>query len=221
MLLTIVALGDSVTVGPRPARVRKRPPAPAFAAIVGRQLAEPAINAGHAGDTSADMLARLGKDVLAKRPRVVLIMAGLNDAAWVDPGPIARTEPRVSEAEFEKNLTAIVEQVRKAKAKPVLLTPNPMTRAYKYQNMPFYQENDINDGVAPYADIVRRVARVSGACLADIFADWQPRREHRAWIPDGLHPNAEGHRQIAAKVMQACGAKLRQPRRAAPAKKRR
>ena len=208
VLLTIAALGDSVTAGPRPVR-RRRPPEPAFAALLGRQLAEPAINAGQAGDTSADMLARLGKDVLVKRPRVVLIMAGLNDAAWVDPGPVARSAPRVSEAEFEKNLTLIVERVRKAKAAPVLLTPNPMTRAYKYQKMPFYQENDINDGVAPYADIVRRVARVTGACLVDIFGDWQPRREHRAWIPDGLHPNAEGHRRIAAKVMESCGAAIR------------
>jgi lysophospholipase L1-like esterase len=150
------------------------------------------------------MLARLDKDVLLRHPRVVLIMAGLNDAAWVDPGPKARTGPRVPEAEFEKNLTEIVEKVRKAKATPVLLTPNPMTRAYRYQKMPFYQENDINDGLAPYADAVRRVSRVTGACLVDIFADWSHQNEHRQWIPDGLHPNAEGHRRIAAKVMESC-----------------
>ena len=207
MLAAIAALGDSVTVGPKP--MRGRTPAPAFVAILGRQLGELAVNAGVGGDTSAGMLARIGKDVLARRPRVVLIMAGMNDAAWVDPGPVARTAPRVSEVEFEKNLTSMVERVKKAGAKVVLLTPNPMTRAYKFQNMPFYQENDINDGLAPYADATRRVARQTGACLADIFGGWQFQREHRAWIPDGLHPNAEGHRRIAAKAMEACGAVLR------------
>ena len=207
MLAAIAALGDSVTVGPKPVRGRK--PGPAFVEILGRQLGEWAVNAGLGSDTSTRMLARLGRDVLAKRPRVVLIMAGMNDAAWVDPGPVARTAPRVPAEEFEKNLTAMVERVKKAGAKVVLLTPNPMTRAYKFQNMPFYQENDINDGLAPYADATRRVARQTGACLADIFGDWQSKREHRAWIPDGLHPNAEGHRRIAAKAMEACGALLR------------
>ena len=207
-LLTIAALGDSVTVGPKPVRGR-RPvaAAPSFVAILGKQLREPAVNAGVAADTSANMLARVNKLFLGpRRPRVVLIMTGLNDAAWVDPGPVARIEARVSEAEFEKNLTAIVERVKKAKAQPVLLTPNPMTRAYKYQNMPFYQENDINDGLTPYVDVTRRVARVTGACLVDVFGDWLARRDHRRLIPDGLHPNAEGHRLIAAKVMEACGA---------------
>ncbi len=208
-LLTIAALGDSVTMGPKPVRGRRPVAAPSFIAILGKQLREPAVNAGVAGDTSTKMLARVGKLMAApppRRPRVVLIMAGLNDAAWVDPGPVARNEARVSEAEFEKNLTAIVERVKKAKAQPVLLTPNPMTRAYKFQNMPFYQENDINDGLTPYADATRRVARLTGACLVDVFGDWLARRDHRRLIPDGLHPNAEGHRLIAAKVMEACGA---------------
>jgi lysophospholipase L1-like esterase len=203
-LMVIAALGDSVTVGPAPVRGRK--PGPAFVEILARQLGEAPLNAGVAADTSTRMLARIDKTVLARRPRVVLVMAGLNDAAWVDPGPKARNQPRVSEVEFERSLTAIVERVKKAKAAPVLLTPNPMTRAYKFQNMPFYQENDINDGLAPYVDATRRVARTTGACLVDVFADWQTRREHRRWIPDGLHPNAEGHRLIAAKVMEACGA---------------
>jgi len=211
MLLVIAALGDSVTVGPK--AVRGRRPAPSFVQILGTQLGELAVNAGVPSDTSTRMLARLDKDVLARRPRVVLIMAGLNDAAWVDPGPKARTEPRVPEAEYEKNLTAMVERVRKAKATPVLLTPNPMTRAYRYQNMPFYQENDINDGLVPYVDAVRRVARVTGACLVDIFADWHHQGEHRKWIPDGLHPNAEGHRRIAAKVMESCGAAMKRTRK--------
>lgn len=203
MLLAIAALGDSVTVGPKPVRGRK--PAPAYIQLIARKPGEKAINAGVGGDTSTRMLARLNKDVLAFKPRVVLIMAGLNDAAYVDPGPVAREAPRVPVVEFAKNLAEIVARVKKAGAKAILLTPNPMTRAYKYQNMPFYQENDMNDGLAPFVDATRRVARETGVCLVDVFGDWSGRREHRAWIPDGLHPNAEGHRRIAAKVKETCG----------------
>ena len=134
ILLVIAALGDSVTLGPK--LVRGRRPYPVFVEILGRQLAEPVINAGVGGDTSTRMLARLDRDVLARRPRVVLIMAGLNDAAWVDPGPVARTAPRVAEAEYEKNLTEIVARVKQTGASAVLVTPNPMTRAYKFQTSP-------------------------------------------------------------------------------------
>lgn len=229
-LLTIVALGDSITVAPRPAspgaaKTRRKAataaakrrqtaaakPYPAFVDLVGRALAtgEKTVNAGVGGDTSTKMLARFDKDVLAHTPRVVLIMAGMNDAAYVDAGPVARTEPRVPVTEFASNLTTLVERVRKAGAQAILLTSSPMTRAYKYQTMPFYQENDMNDGLTPFIDATRRVARESKACLVDIFGEWTPLREHRAWIPDGIHPNAEGHRRIAAKVMEACGTVLR------------
>jgi len=226
ILLTIAALGDSVTVAPRPvapaaapragkknARKKKaaaKPkPYPGYVEILGQQLGEPVVNAGVGGNTTTQMLARMDADVIARHPRVVLIMAGLNDAAYVDPGPVARTEPRVPMAEFEKNLTGIVARVRKAGATPVLLTANPMTRAYRYQNLGFYQENDMNDGLVPFVDVTRRVARESKTCLADIYADWTTRRDLRTLIPDGIHPNAEGHRLIAAKVLEACGAAVR------------
>lgn len=234
ILLTIVALGDSITVAPRPAspgaataataRTRRKAamrrkqqaprsgkPFPAYIDLIGQALAkgEKTVNAGVGGDTSTKMLARFDKDVLAHSPRVVLVMAGMNDAAYVDPGPAARVEPRVPVAEFTANLAALADRIRKAGAQAILITSSPMTRAYVYQNMPFYQENDMNDGLAPYVDATRRVARESGVCLADIFGDWTPNREHRAWIPDGIHPNAEGHRRIAAKVMESCGKVLK------------
>ena len=233
-LLTIVALGDSITAAPRPAspgaaaatargaRARKKAaakrkqippgrPYPAYVELVGRALGtgEKTVNAGVGGDTSTKMLARFDKDVAAHGPRIVLIMAGMNDAAYVDPGPAARTEPRIPLTEFTSNLKALVERVRQAGGQAILLTSSPMTRAYIYQTMPFYQENDMNDGLTPYVDATRRVAREAKACLADVFGEWTPLREHRAWIPDGIHPNAEGHRRIAAKVMEACSTVLR------------
>jgi lysophospholipase L1-like esterase len=207
ILFVIAALGDEVTLGPK--AIGRARPAPSYVDIIGRELDEPVLKAGTPGETSAGLSAQFGLPVLRQTPRVVLIMVGLNDASWIAPNLRPRTAPRVSEADFEKNLKVIVDRVKKANAKPVLLTPNPMTRAYKYQTLPFYQENDINDGLAPYADITRRVARLTGACLVDIFAKWQHQPEHRRWLSDGWHPNAEGHRRIAASVLETCGPVLK------------
>ena len=86
----IVALGDSVTKGVRPdGSVRF---GQTFAALLAKRLKRPVINAGIGGNTSTQMLARLESDVLKYHPRAVILMAGLNDAAYVDPGPVARAE---------------------------------------------------------------------------------------------------------------------------------
>ena len=61
----------------------------------------PIVNAGRRGDTTADALARLDRDVLARDPRVVIVLLGGND--------FLRRVPR--ERTFE-NLSRIVEPIR-------------------------------------------------------------------------------------------------------------
>ncbi|MEZ5353236.1 MAG: GDSL-type esterase/lipase family protein [Bryobacteraceae bacterium] len=207
----IVALGDSVTLG-----VRRSPRVTAsqrFSNLIGARLGRTVINAGVGGDTTRELLARLDGDVLNRKPRAVMVMVGLNDASWVEAaaggGYVDRDAPRVPLAEFEANLTQIARRIQSTGAKLVLLTPNPMTRRYRYQRARFYQDNDINDGVAPYAEAVRRVSRLSGACTVDVFGAWVYRRAHTRWIPDGLHPNAAGHRLIADLVLARCRPALR------------
>jgi lysophospholipase L1-like esterase len=198
----IVALGDSVTKGVRPdGSVRAYQ---TFAAILAKRLGRPVVNAGTGGNTSTQMLARLETDVLKLHPRALILMAGLNDAAYIDPGPVARATARVSLADFEKNLTAIVNRARSAKARTVILTPNPMTRRYRYASLGFYQTNDINEAVLLYAEAARRVARVTNSCLVDVFAAWIAEKDHRTWLPDGIHPNAKGHGLIAGQIVKDC-----------------
>lgn len=215
LLATIVALGDSVTLG-----ARKSPPvAPGqtFAALLSTRLGTKVVNAGIGGDNTDGMLARFDRDVLVHTPSAVLIMAGLNDAAYVDGGPKERTEPRVPAERYERNLTEMVRKAKEAKAQVVILTPNPMTRQYRYHEAAaFYQINDINDGLLPFTEAARRVARVNGACLVDVFGDWVIDKNHRRLLPDGLHPTAEGHRRIANLLLERCGAVLKPGARLAP-----
>src|SRR5215470_15041781 len=61
----------------------------------------PYLNRGIAGQTSPQMLVRFRQDVIALKPKVVVIMAGMNDIASLK-GPI-------TQAMFAENIMSIVE----------------------------------------------------------------------------------------------------------------
>jgi len=201
-LQLIAALGDSVTKGVR--TDGSVTPEQTFAAVIGQRTGRPVLNAGAGGNNTAQMLDRLDRDVLAHKPVTVLIMAGLNDAAMIDGGPVARTWPRISVEAYGRNLGGMVQRVRASGATPVVMTPNPMTRRYPYANLGAYLGRDINDPLVSYAAEARDVARATSACLVDVYAAWIARRDLESLLPDGIHPNPEGHRLIADQVIAAC-----------------
>lgn len=69
----VVFLGDSITAGDGVA------PEVTFPHRLGASLGIPIRNAGISGDTTAGGLRRLDADVLAHRPRVVVVELGVND----------------------------------------------------------------------------------------------------------------------------------------------
>src|SRR5258706_11894334 len=84
--LEIVTLGDSITKGVR-SGVK---PEETFAALLeadlkGRGVDAHVSNVGIGGERTDGALARLEKDVLAKKPRLVTVMYGTNDS-YVDKG---------------------------------------------------------------------------------------------------------------------------------------
>lgn len=72
-----------------------------FVSVLAKRIGMPIVNAGRSGDTTGSALARLNQDVLARNPRVVIVLLGGND--------FLRRIPR---AETFKNLTAIAERIR-------------------------------------------------------------------------------------------------------------
>ena len=92
---TIVAFGDSLVAGTGATAGRD------FVSLLAARMGMPIVNAGRRGDTTADALARLDRDVLARDPRVVIVLLGGND--------FLRRVPR--ERTFE-NLSRIVERIR-------------------------------------------------------------------------------------------------------------
>ncbi len=70
---TIICFGDSLTEGVGAGGGEDYP------SILSRLLVRPVINAGRRGDTTAQALARLSGEVLARNPRLVIVLLGGND----------------------------------------------------------------------------------------------------------------------------------------------
>ena len=76
---TVIAFGDSLTHGSGAQRHE------AWPALVAQRCGCTVINKGVPGDTTADALARLERDVMALNPRIVIVGLGGNDMLQQQP----------------------------------------------------------------------------------------------------------------------------------------
>jgi len=194
----IIALGDSITKGARPAVG----PMNAFPAVVQGTLREHGVrtdvhNVGIGSERTDLALARLECDVISQRPAIVTVMYGTNDS-WVDK---EKTESRLSEKQFEENLRLIVSRLRAADFRVVLMTE------------PRFGEDNPRNGLAEepnirlarYMELVRAVARELAVPLVDHFGQWSELQQRgqrlQAWTTDGCHPNIAGHTDLANRML--------------------
>jgi lysophospholipase L1-like esterase len=194
----IVVLGDSITKGVRPGVKEEE----TFAALLEAGLKKEGIraevvNAGIGGETSAMALLRLREQVIDKKPKLVAIMYGTNDA-FVDKG---KNAARITMEEYRTNLTTMVTELRKAGIKPVLMTP---TR-WGNQAAPDGSGNNPNKNLEPYIKVVRDVARKSKVPLVDHYEAWSKAlaegTDIETWMTDHGHPNPKGHEEIATLML--------------------
>ena len=199
--LRIVALGDSITNGVGRAGVKETD---TFRNLVQGELARrlgrkvEVINAGVNGDIVTLALERLDRDVLARQPEVVTVMFGGNEAGFYRPetNGFAQT-PRVTREDFKAALAKIVDRLQASGTTVVLMTCPPMTERYWGMYLEPYQKNGINFLVRDYAHTMREVAKEKGVELIDVYSAFQQDPETLEFFPDGLHPDARGHRVIA------------------------
>lgn len=139
------------------------------------------INAGVSGNTAAQALARIERDVIVHQPDLVAVQLGMND--------VVRTPAET----FAENLRAIVARLHAHGAEVLLMTPNAIDPAD--QHWPAAK-------VETYADIVRALAAELHVPLADTHDAFARQRQLGGpdWyrlLSDFIHPNFRGHTLIA------------------------
>lgn len=172
-------------------------------------------NAGIGGNTTANARSRLAKDVLPYKPRVVVIQFGINDAAvdvWKKP---PATESRVSLADYEANLRYIIDEVRKAGGKPILMTSNPVrwtSKLIELYGKPPYDPNS-PDGLdkpllSRYREAMKAIAKELKVPLVDANEAYLSHDPDKLLL-DGMHPNDAGHEIVAELLVPVIREQLR------------
>lgn len=169
-------LGDSLSAGFGLSEAQ------AFPALVEQRLrqqghAVDVLNAGVSGDTTAGGLSRLDW-VLRSEPHLLVVELGGNDA--LRGQPLANTE---------RNLREIVRRGRDAGALVLLLgmdVPTNYGREY----------------AGAFSELYRRIAEDEQAELLPGFIR-EVGLDRSLMMPDGIHPTAEGHRQLAESLVAA------------------
>ena len=206
----IAFLGDSITAGgwQNPAGYVRL----VIAGLDANGIKAEPVPAGISGHKSDQMLARLDKDVLSKKPQWMTLSCGVNDvwhgkrgvplddAASAKPGEY---DEKVAErGTYKKNITTIIEKASAAGAKPVILTATVINEDLG---------NAENARLAPYNDFLRSLAKEKHLPLADLNALFHERikKENKPGTKiltgDGVHMSGEGNKLMAVGVLQAFG----------------
>jgi lysophospholipase L1-like esterase len=162
------------------------------------------IPAGIGGHKSNQMLERLDRDVLSKKPDWMTLSCGVNDV-WHGANGIP-LEP------YKKNITEIVEKCQAAGVKVMILTSTMIG-----EDAP----NSNNQKLATYNAFLRDLAKKKKCRLADLNADMQaaiakagPDHKGNLLTSDGVHMNPEGNRMMATGVLKAFGLSAKQLKKA-------
>jgi len=179
---TIVAVGDSITRGAGDTDVSG-----GWVARLGEKLhaAYPTAafavrNAGLDGDTTAGVLARLARDVLAAHPALVIISSGTNDF-----------DEDVPPALYEARLRALVGRLRASSRPPVVILAGLLPIA---SQAPARLASE-----RAYNAIIRRTAVSARVGYLDLFDIWLALGPTylRALRQDTEHPNPLGYEFLA------------------------
>jgi lysophospholipase L1-like esterase len=164
---------------------------------------KPYVDRGISGQTTPQMLLRFRPDVLALKPKVVVILAGTNDLS-------SNTGP-ATDVEIEGNLQSMAELARANGIKVVLSSIMPTSAYHAAPNAvpqttlrPMSRIRAINDWMKSYA-------AANGHVYLDYFSAMvdQTGVMRSELTADDLHPNAEGYAVMAPLAEAAIQAALK------------
>jgi len=197
----IVFLGDSITqggVGPK-----------GYVTLIDKALQEKqkalgieVVGAGISGNKVPDLQNRVEKDVIAKKPTVVVIYIGINDVWHGQNDPAKGT----SKDKFEAGLKEVIGKCTAAGAQVVLCTPSVIGEKAD-------GSNPLDKKLDEYADVSRAVAKELKLPLCDLRKAFienlktnNPQNKDKGVLTtDGVHLNDAGNQFVADVILKTLG----------------
>lgn len=195
----IVFLGDSITQGGGGPK--------GYVTLIKNALNEKhkdlgieVVNAGISGNKVPDLQRRLDKDVISKKPTLVVIYIGINDVWHGLNDPVKGT----SKEKFEEGLREIIGKIQSAGARVVLCTPTVIGEKTG-------GANKADSRLDEYSDISRKIAKELKLPLCDLrkaFVDNlkesnKENKERGVLTSDTVHLNEGGNKVVAETMLKA------------------
>lgn len=202
----IVFLGDSITAGGAGPN--------GYVTFVRNALNEKkkdleieVIGAGVSGNKVPDLQRRLEKDVLSKKPTIVVIYIGINDVWHSQNGHGTPKDV------YEAGLKDLIKSINDAGARVILCTASVIGEKTD-------GSNDLDKMLDEYCDISRKVATDTKSQLVDLrkaFLDHlkknNPQNAEKGILtPDRVHLNLAGNRLVADQMLAALGVSMEAPK---------
>jgi acyl-CoA thioesterase-1 len=160
---------------------------------------KPYVGRGISGQTTPQMLVRFRQDVVALKPKVVVILAGINDIAG-NTGPS-------TQAMIADNLMSMTEI---AKANGIRVVLSSVLPAYDF---PWRRGMEPAPKVAALNTWIKRYAEEAGVVYLDYYSKMVDTRGGLSpeMASDGVHPTEAGYRIMAPLAEAAIQEALRKP----------
>ncbi len=161
------------------------------------------IGAGISGNRVPDLEARLDRDVIEKKPTLVVIYIGINDVWHSQNGR------GTSKADFEQGLRRIIKRIQEAGARVILCTPSVIGEKHDGSNA-------LDGMLEEYSQISRTVAAETHSRLLDLRkqfvghlkANNKENTDKNVLSTDGVHLNSDGNRFVAERMQEALEGKV-------------
>ena len=180
----VVLVGDSIRMG--------------YAPLVAKKLEGKAIivSAKPNGEDSGNVLRNLDEWVIAEKPDIVHINAGLHDLKLTDKGH------QVPLAEYEKNLRRILERIQnETKAKVIFATTTPIIDDRHAQRKAGFDR--VEADVQKYNAAAVTAMKQARIPINDLHTVVESGGKARLMLPDGTHYTQEGYEVLAAEVSRS------------------
>jgi lysophospholipase L1-like esterase len=149
-------------------------------------------------------LARIKRDVIDHHPTVVTLLFGMNDGRYYD---FDEATMKV----YTDGLSAIIHELKaKTKARLYVMTPTVYDGT---RNTPWSHTTHYNDVLDRYSEAARQIAAREQLPVIDLHsvttdALMRVKKSDSAYtfLPDGVHPEADGQLVMAAEMLRAWGA---------------
>jgi len=197
----IVFLGDSITQGGAGPK--------GYVTMIRKDLLEKhkdlgieVIGAGISGNKVPDLQRRLEKDVIARKPTLVVIYIGINDVWHGEKDPSRGT----TQEKFEAGLKEIVGKIHDVGGRVILCTPSVIGEKKA-------GGNSLDAKLDEYSDISRKVARdmklqvcdLRQAFLNHLKANNPDNKDRGILTSDRVHLNEAGNRFVADVMLKSLG----------------